>query len=286
MASITGNHEDEAVSISRRLDKLSSSIDEASRMRNGYLTLISALKDKEGQEPGKSKRQRRAYPATNTLIVGFLESQEEERKRLSRDLHDGLGQLLTHLKLQTQQCLADVAASGNTELLGEAWQRMEQLPELLTEALAEVRGVCRALRPSILDELGVLAAITSQCRKIMQSTAGLQIETAFSVTEPEIPDAAKTAIYRIVQEAMTNCIKYADANTIHVSLEMGQNALILHVQDNGKGFEVNGKTGNGIGLISMRERAQSLQGGFTIESAPTKGTLIQVSIPLKRQHHS
>jgi two-component system NarL family sensor kinase len=221
--------------------------------------------------------------SSNSLAVSLLESQEEERKRISRDLHDGLGQLLTHLKLQTQQCLANVEASGNTALLGDAWKAMEALPDLVTEALQEVRAVCRALRPAILDDLGVLAAITSQCRKIMQSSPSLQIETEFSITEPEIPETAKTVIYRIVQEALTNCIKYADADLVHVRLTRSNNSLLLSIKDNGKGFDVASRQGSGLGLTSMRERVQSLQGALVIESAPLRGSEVQVSIPLNRQ---
>jgi two-component system NarL family sensor kinase len=280
VATKIGFHEEEAISVSRRLERLSQRIEETSHFRKGCfspMNLVMHKREKEWLDESITNG------SSNSLAVSLLESQEEERKRISRDLHDGLGQLLTHLKLQTQQCLANVEASGNTALLGDAWKAMEALPDLVTEALQEVRAVCRALRPAILDDLGVLAAITSQCRKIMQSSPSLQIETEFSITEPEIPETAKTVIYRIVQEALTNCIKYADADSVQVSLVNTNNTLILNVRDNGKGFDVKGMLGSGLGLTSMRERAQSLRGVFTVESAPLRGTEVRVSIPLNRQ---
>ena len=160
---------------------------------------------------------------------------------------------------------------------------MEQLPGLVTEAIQEVRAVCRALRPAILDDLGVLAAISALCRKAMQSGSGLRIECKTAINESDIPESIKSAIYRIVQEALTNCLKYADAGLIQVSLHKTENSLVLNIRDDGVGFDVKCMTGSGLGLISMQERALAHNGTFCVESAPLMGTSVQVSIPLNRQ---
>jgi signal transduction histidine kinase len=117
----------------------------------------------------------------------------------------------------------------------------------------------------------------------MHSTQGLQIEMEFSISEPEIPEPVKITLYRIVQEALSNCIKYAEADSIRVFLVKVQADLVLTVKDNGKGFDVDSGMGSGIGLISMRERAQSHQGVFTIRSTPASGSEVEVSIPLPQQ---
>jgi two-component system NarL family sensor kinase len=277
---MTGKCKQQASSRSPRLAKLSKHIEKFDPSSKDAHYPMDAMLEKATAEAVAAGPMDKSRRVTNALAVSLLEAQEEERKRLSSELHDGLGQMLTHLKLETEQCLMELAASGNRQLGGDGRQRIQQLPELLTEALEEVRTICRSLRPAQLDDLGVLAAITAQCRRLMQSATGLQIEMAFSVTEPEIPDATKTTIYRIVQEALTNCIKYADADLIRVSLQKTASALLLGIEDNGKGFDVNATSGQGIGLISMRERAQSLQGGFKLESVPDRGTVIRVSIPL------
>ena len=219
----------------------------------------------------------------NAMVMSLLDSQEEERKRISRELHDGLGQLLTHLKLQTQQCLSEVTASGKADLMGDTWKTMEQLPGLVNEAIQEVRAVCRALRPAILDDLGVLAAISALCRKVMESTDDLQIECKIAVCESDIPESTKSVIYRIAQEALTNCVKYAKADLIQLSLKVEEDALVLDIKDDGIGFDVKSMTGSGLGLISMQERAMSHNGSFSVESVPLRGTNIQVSIPINRQ---
>jgi len=280
---MTDRRESRALSINHHLEKLCKRIGEDDRLISQYRSLVDALGGKTDQPPWESPRDRSGQGVTHDQLVSLLASHEAEKKRLSRELHDGLGQMLTHLKLQTQQCLDEVSASGKTEHLGEGWQRMQQLPNLLSEALQEVRTVCRAMRPAILDDVGVLAAIAALCRNVMHSTQGLQIEMEFSISEPEIPEPVKITLYRIVQEALSNCIKYAEADSIRVFLVKVQADLVLTVKDNGKGFDVDSGMGSGIGLISMRERAQSHQGVFTIRSTPASGSEVEVSIPLPQQ---
>jgi two-component system NarL family sensor kinase len=279
---MTDRRESRALSIDQHLEKLCKRIGEDDRLITRYRPLMDDVRHKADQARWDSYEDGLVGGGTHDLLMSLLESHEAEKRRLSRELHDGLGQMLTHLKLQTQQCLGEVAASGKVEQLGEGWQRMQQLPNLLSEALQEVRSVCRAMRPSILDDVGVVAAIAALCRNVMHSAAGLQIEMEFSVSEPEIPEPVKITLYRIVQEALTNCIKYAEADSIRVFLGKVRGDLVLNIKDNGKGFDVKSGMGNGIGLISMRERAQAQQGMFSITSTSASGTQIQVSIPL---HH-
>lgn len=278
----TAVHNEETTSIGRRLDASYPRFGEPKPARATYSSMMHALLEQSGNNRSAFNQIVHKKESRNAMVMNLLESQEEERKRISRELHDGLGQLLTHLKLQTQQCLSDVVNSGKAELMGDSWKTLEQLPGLVSEAIEEVRAVCRALRPAILDDLGVLAATSALCRKVMQSTEGLRIECEMSICESDIPETAKAAIYRIVQEALTNCIKYADADLVQVSLRQVEGFLLLGIKDNGVGFDVKRMAGSGLGLLSMQERALSHQGTFSLESVPLQGTEIRVSIPLNK----
>ena len=218
----------------------------------------------------------------------ILDSQELERRRISRELHDGLGQLLTNLKLRVQQCVSVVESEGNKELLGDAWSSIESIPGMVAEAIQEVRNICAELRPAMLDDLGVLAAITWQCRQCRETVPRLKTEVDFYLEESDIPEGFKTPLYRIVQEALNNALKHSNANVIRVSLRKEQGTIYLSIEDNGKGFErgaehtdlsIVGLTG--IGLTSMRDRAESLGGTFIIESNKNIGTNVQVALPLE-----
>jgi two-component system NarL family sensor kinase len=283
MTAKTAIQDNETIRLSRRSDNTYPRLKNPSHAKQVYPPLIHALLAKSGDKPSEFARLVQKQDSRNAMVMSLLDTQEEERKRISRELHDGLGQLLTHLKLQTQQCLSEVVASGKAELMGDALKTLEQLPSLVTDAIQEVRSVCRALRPAILDDLGVLAAISALCRKVMQSSGDLKIEWDIKISESDIPESTKSAIYRIVQEALTNCLKYAQADLVQVSLRKVENSLVLNIRDDGVGFDVKNMTGSGLGLISMQERALSQNGTFCVESAPLRGTDVQVTIPLNRQ---
>jgi signal transduction histidine kinase len=216
-----------------------------------------------------------------------MDFQELERRRISRELHDGLGQILTNIKLRMQQCFMELESTGKAEMLGDTWGSMEQIPAMVTEAIQEVRNICTALRPAMLDDLGVLAAISWQCRQCRETLPRLKTEVDFFVEEAEIPESFKTNLYRITQEALNNAVKYSNADVIRLSLRREQGTLYLSIEDNGRGFEQDDAGARmsdlgmaGFGLTSMRERAESLGGTLIIESNKDIGTNVQVALPL------
>lgn len=223
----------------------------------------------------------------NTDSTKLMDLQELERRRISRELHDGLGQLLTSIKLRVQQCLSELESSGKMQDLGDSWDNMEQIPTMVTEAIQEVRSICSSLRPAMLDDLGVLAAITWQCRQCREVLPRLKTEVDFFLEESEIPEAFKTNLYRIAQEALNNALKYSNADVIRVSMRKEQGTIYLSIEDNGRGFtqdETGARFSNtgiaGFGLTSMRERAESLGGTLIIESNENIGTNVQVALPI------
>lgn len=211
-------------------------------------------------------------------VSGVIAAQEEERKRIARELHDGTGQLLTSLLLglKTIEDATDRA---------EVRQRASELREMVSHTLTEVRNLALQLRPSALDDLGLADAldhyIADCCRHY-----GLHIEfTAHGLDEQRLPPPVETALYRIVQEALTNVARHAQAQLASVLLERRGAEIILIVEDNGQGFDPDAvnKRGQRLGLYGIRERAELLGGKMTIESAPGQGTSLFVTIPLNGQ---
>ncbi len=211
----------------------------------------------------------------------LIDTEEAEKKRISRELHDGLGQLLTSINLHLQQCI-DTADSSEAipETLTESLQLISSMTK---QAMIEMRDICCALRPAILDDLGVLAAINWQCRQIAQADGKLKVTTDYDVHEAMISEVYKTAIYRIVQEALNNTVKYAAAENFVVKLHQEGDFLQLRICDDGVGFQRDGEsTCSGMGLISMRERAEALGGVFELQSSADQGVEIRVLLPFQR----
>jgi signal transduction histidine kinase len=210
-------------------------------------------------------------------------TEEEERKRLSRELHDGLGQILTTIGLQVKQCLNGYEHDqGNRPSPNEHRASLEQLSSMVQEAIGEVRSLCSAIRPAILDDLGVLAAISWQCRQISKASPGLSVVTDYRLEEGQIPVGYRTTIYRIVQESMNNALKYANASRIGVSISLKDESIHLSITDNGCGFDQSTiQQRLGVGLMSMRDRAESIHGKLEIDAAIQRGVEIRVLFPLK-----
>lgn len=207
---------------------------------------------------------------------------EEEKKRLSRDLHDGLGQLLTTIGLQVQQCLNHCDVNPlPCPSPQEHKASLQQISNMVKEAIGEVRSLCSTLRPAILDDLGVLAAISWQCRQISQASPSLKVVTDYRIKETQIPVEYRNPIYRIVQESLNNTLKYAHASRVEVRLAQQDDTIQVNVMDNGIGFDITSiHNGLGLGLMNMREWAESVNGRLEIGAAVNIGVEIRARFPL------
>jgi signal transduction histidine kinase len=228
-----------------------------------------------GQVEGTVRERQDASAFSNRI----MKTDEEEKKRIARELHDGLGQLLTSINLHAQQCLNSSDAADEIPLVVK--NSLQVISAMTKQAMGEMRGICCALRPAILDDLGVLAAISWQCRQISQGDEKLIVATDFDIHESMIPEACKTAIYRIVQEALNNAVKYADAKHLSVNLDRNDEYIQLTIQDDGIGFE-EGRLNSGMGMISMRERAESIGGLFELRSVKGKGVKVRALFPIEK----
>lgn len=212
------------------------------------------------------------------LTGRLLTIQEDERRRIALDLHDGLGQSLSLIKLSLENAVDEIAL-GAVDHVG---QTLRQLIVQVGDALGEVRRVATALRPSILDDLGILAALSWFFRDFEAACRDLAVEKIFNVGEHEIPAPLQITIFRIIQEATHNVVKHADAARVRIGLDFVDGKLCLLIEDDGNGFDpaqALASTGTGLGLFSMQQRAVLSGASFRLTSAPGAGTRIEVIWP-------
>jgi len=214
------------------------------------------------------------------LSARLFNIQEEERRRLSRELHDGIGQTLTALRIEISHFhVPGEVAPPETR---ERWLRARSLAE---DAVRTIRNITLLLRPSLLDDLGLEPALRWLAEEFTRRT-GIVCEFVSEGLEDHYADAWKTCVFRVVQEALHNCEKHASPSTVRISLHQREEWLDLIVEDDGIGFEVslNGAPlrRTGLGVLGMRERASMLGGKLTVSSSPGHGTQVVMTLPLVR----
>ena len=208
-------------------------------------------------------------------MAALMQGQEDERKRLSYDLHDGIGQMLTGLKLLVEHL-------RSVHLLPEKErQTYASLKELILKTIQEVRNVSNNLMPPVLSDFGLEPALRQLVEQQSRQT-GMAMHVHARQADVRLDKAIEIGVYRIAQEAINNAVKHAQANEIDIDLRLNDNRLMLSVSDNGQGLTNAATKGimNGHGLHNMRERARLLNGVFRLASEPNEGTRVVVTIPL------
>jgi PAS domain S-box-containing protein len=189
-----------------------------------------------------------------------LTAQETERKRVAGELHDSIAASLSAMKFRIET-LAEEMKRGNGD-----HEPLRALASMVGEITNDVRRIMADLRPSILDDLGITAALSWFCREYEKTYPHISVENLMGIAEDEVPDSLKTPIFRISQEAMNNIAKYSQASLVNLSLRREEDRVILTIQDNGQGFDQQ-TVKRGMGLSTMKERAQLSGGSFALESA-------------------
>jgi signal transduction histidine kinase len=214
-----------------------------------------------GFQLNKARRQRNEKIA---FAEALIFAQEAERRRIARDLHDGIGQSLLIIKRQ-------MAANQEASLENQ---------ELIAETLEEVRAISRDLHPSQLEKFGLTAAIEEALRKIERSS-DLFVSKEIENIDQLVPSAAQIHLFRTVQESLSNIVKHADATAAKVTIQSTEKEVLIKIQDNGKGFdhELAIVTSKSLGLRTMQERISSIGGKLTINPGPSNGTAIDIRIP-------
>jgi two-component system, NarL family, sensor histidine kinase NreB len=208
------------------------------------------------------------------ITHSIMQAQENERKRISRELHDGIGQSLYSILIQLEVM---------QPLLAEKEEAVAQLDQLLHSircTIEDIRKLSVELRPSALDDMGLVAALRTYFSNY-QKKFGVSVNFMFDGEKKRFPSTVDTALYRIVQEALTNTAKYAQTDRIDIVLSRTPKLIQLVIKDHGQGFEVDNPARRGVGLYSMEERAAILGGTFRITSVLSEGTAIEVKIPLQ-----
>ncbi len=204
-----------------------------------------------------------------------VDAQELERARLARELHDETGQALTSILLGLKH-LDDVVATD------EARQATAAIRELVASTLQDVRRLAVELRPSALDDFGLVPAVERLAGNLSERS-DLLVDIEARLGDRRLPTEAETALYRIVQEALTNVVKHAHARRVSITLVRKENSAVVVVEDDGRGFEPDAVRRGALGFVGMRERVALVGGRLTVESSPGAGTTLVAEVPLPKQ---
>lgn len=250
---------------------------EAESFRQAVLRQVEALTADNQRLLQSVVRSERRF---RTLAKSVWHVQEEERRRLARELHDGIGQTLTALANQLQRILDDARGAGNLGLE----HRLGDALELTRGSLHDTRELSRLLRPTLLDDLGLDAALNWLARTLTERT-GLGIDLRSGLDEQRLHPDVETLVFRITQEALTNVIRHAQASAAHIILERRGSTLLLRVEDDGCGLDPQTlaegeRAGASGGVRGMRDRAELFGGRVEIKSAPGRGTIVQMTLAL------
>ena len=240
----------------------------------GAILAVATVVYVGGLERSVEEKYEQSVTARNELhklSKRLVDAEERERRAISRELHDQVGQSLSALLVDVEG-LASLPDEQGRFRCG-----LQNIKVLAETSVNEVRNMALLLRPSMLDDLGLVAAVEWQAREVSKRT-GMLVDTVEENVPDDLPEDQKTCIYRVVQEALNNCAKHAQAKHARVSLKRVPNHLKVTIEDDGKGFDASRV--RGLGLVGMNERVSQLGGALKVDSAPGRGTRISADLPL------
>jgi PAS domain S-box-containing protein len=257
--------------------------------------IITALRDDQGRLLGfaqvtrditglkQAEKQLKDSRQQLRALAAYLQSvREEERTRIAREVHDELGQALTGLKMDLAWLEKKFSDARQMPSLRTLKCKTRKMPEVVDEIISAVRKIATELRPGVLDDLGLEAAIEWQIQDFQKRT-GVRCEFLSSLKDTRLSPDHATAVFRIFQETLTNIVRHANATRVKIKLQVCRGKLILEVQDNGRGLTARDLSGaKSLGLLGMRERAMMLDGEVTIVGRRGKGTKVGLRIPLAK----
>lgn len=259
----------------RAHDELEKQVEErTAKLEMANQQLSREIEERKRAEEALRQSERDLRILSSQLLI----AQEKERKRVAGELHDGIGQSLTAIKFGVENALKQM----DKKMAEASTKSLEAIIPLAQETVEEVRRIQTDLRPSMLDDLGILATISWFCREFQTIYSSIRIEKQINIQEDEVPELLKTVIYRVLQEAMNNIAKHSRADLVGFCLRKIDGLIELAIEDNGLGFDVENalslkNSTRGLGLSSMKERTELSGGVFTVESTPGQGTVIRAS---------
>jgi two-component system, NarL family, sensor histidine kinase DegS len=257
--------------LERRLLSLSETVERAENLLAKISVVLSYLTDDlkdvyDTLENAKAKEE---------FGLKIIDAQEEERRRLSREIHDGPAQSLANVMLRSELIERTFHQRG----VEEAIKEVRKVKEMVREALYEVRRIIYDLRPMALDDLGVIPTLKKYLKNVEEHSKN-EIKFVALGDEKRLDPKYEIALFRLIQEAVQNAVKHANAKTIQVNLEVTNQFINIIVADDGVGFDLKEKSNSSFGLIGMKERVDILGGTFEISSEINKGTKIVIKVPL------
>lgn len=249
-------------------------------IKNNLTDEIGELTDTFNQMTNKLKEQTEELKAEKTKSLrSLIDGQETERQRLSRELHDSLGQLLIGLKLKYESCLSQ----SNIE--NESFEKFNELGLLFDKTIEETRRISNNLMPAALSEFGLSTAIRNICNEIAETT-NINVDLKIEGSNSNLNQNVKTYIFRIIQEALTNILKHSKAKNAIIDIVFKKKIIILRIEDDGQGFDKQKvKSTNSNGLNNMKDRIALLSGKLSIFSELTKGTKLNIEIPIEEENN-
>ena len=216
------------------------------------------------------------------LSKQLLKAQEDDRKRLAQELHDGIGQSLSAIKFRLETAAKQVSDDAS----GDGRAQLGMLVSMIQGTINEVRQIAMDLRPSVLDDLGLVATFSWFLREFQSTYCDMKLDKRIVVEESDVPEPLKIVIFRVAQEALNNVAKHSRADVVQVALAKRKGRIVLTIKDNGAGFDGNCSRlswshGRGFGLTGMKERTELSGGMFKLDTGPGLGTSIKASWPLK-----
>ena len=259
--------------LEQRIKRLSQTVDKADNLGGKISVVLNYLNDdfKQVSEALEDAREKQAFG------LQIIEAQEEERRRLSREIHDGPAQMLANVMLRSELVDRTFRERG----VDEALKEIKDVRKMVRSALYEVRRIIYDLRPMALDDLGLVPTLKKYLATIEEYNK-LQIEFTSYGEEKRLDTKYEVALFRLVQEAVQNAVKHAEANTIQVKFELKRDNVNIVVKDDGKGFDTSEKKEKSFGLVGMKERIEMLDGEISIDSKPGNGTVIMIQVPLNQ----
>ncbi|MEC5270200.1 sensor histidine kinase [Heyndrickxia coagulans] len=259
--------------LERRLYSLKDTIDRANHLVSQTTVVLNYLTSdlqniSEAIEDAKHKQE---------FGLRVIEAQEEERKRISREIHDGPAQMLANMLLRSDLVEKIYHENGMEEAIAE----MRTLKELVRDSLKEVRRIIYDLRPMALDDLGLIPTLKKYLSTIENYKGSPVITYRHLGEERRLPTNYEIALFRLIQESVQNALKHAKATEIQVKSELRKNSFIATVKDNGTGFDVRSIREGAFGIVGMRERVSLLNGEISIHSKRGAGTLVIIQIPMQ-----
>jgi PAS domain S-box-containing protein len=215
-----------------------------------------------------------SFKAIRELTEHLQNIREQERAHMAREIHDELGQLLTVLKMDVSWLNKRVSTTEPA-----IREKFTELLDMLDTTVKTVRRITSELRPTLLDDLGLVAAIEWHLEEF-EKRSGISKEFKSSVTEVTIHDSMKIGLFRILQESLTNVARHSQAEKVNVGLDKNNGHIILKITDNGKGFDTTRNTKKTLGLLGMKERTEMMGGEYHIISKPGEGTVVEVKVPV------